>query len=195
MLNTANVLGVRMNEQKGVIKKYFTDRRFGFIESDSGKDFFFHYSSIANDAEPIEGRRATFVSKETDKGLAAIRVIVEVNQEQVRHHISSEIDIEVNGIKVYSRTLLPAYADVKLSKNLITIKAKTGFIFWGSEHVITRRLTVLHSVEVERGFTGFTQVRLFGGGPPVTLERQSMFGNANFNKLAENLENFMASRQ
>lgn len=192
LLNRANVVGAPMNENNGFIKRYFDDKRYGFIQSDNGKDFFFHFSSVANDAQPIEGRRVTFVAKETEKGLAAIRVVIDDEQPVRNRAIDNENILECRNIKVYSRETHPAPATVKLSQNFITIEAFTGYL--GSRHVIKRRLNNLHSVNVEHGFTGFTSITLFGGGPSVTLERQSIFGNSSFNTLATRLKRFIESR-
>lgn len=60
---------------EGVIKKK-TDRGFGFIDTGSGKDLFFHMSAVqgAHFDELQEGQRVTFTEGQGQKGPCAENV-------------------------------------------------------------------------------------------------------------------------
>lgn len=49
----------------GKIKRLFSDRPYGFISGDNGKDYFFHESEIVTDAPEIELTEGQAVEFET----------------------------------------------------------------------------------------------------------------------------------
>jgi len=59
----------------GTIKK-LTDKNFGFITDETGKDLFFHANSLVDVSfdELREGDSMTFESEQTQKGMNAINV-------------------------------------------------------------------------------------------------------------------------
>lgn len=57
----------------GTIRKYVSDRGFGFIRPDAGADVFFHVSMVEG-GEPREGDVVEFESEVSDRGLRATRV-------------------------------------------------------------------------------------------------------------------------
>ena len=62
---------------QGTIKKLVTERGFGFIESGSGPDLFFHATNLQagiSFESLTEGDRVTFIQRETEKGLLAENV-------------------------------------------------------------------------------------------------------------------------
>ena len=59
----------------GVVKWYNTQKGFGFIEIDEGKDIFVHRTSVPEDIKLDEGDKVKFETRETDKGLEAISII------------------------------------------------------------------------------------------------------------------------
>ncbi len=68
---------------KGKIKRLFTDRPYGFIAGNNGKDYFFHESEIVTDAPEIEVTEGQAVEFETVRNqhdrqgrLCAVRVMV-----------------------------------------------------------------------------------------------------------------------
>ena len=62
---------------QGVIRKYNTDKGFGFIKC-SGRSYFFHISSVKKSMQHLlrEGSRVTFDEGMNDKGPVANNVIV-----------------------------------------------------------------------------------------------------------------------
>lgn len=60
----------------GTVKWFNTNKGFGFILSDDGKDVFVHYSDIINDGfkNLSEGDTVTYKIVETGKGKRAIDV-------------------------------------------------------------------------------------------------------------------------
>lgn len=63
----------------GKIKKIYTDRFFGFITGEDGKDYFFHGSQLIADESRdqdtyTEGEKVTFDVVDTRKGKAAKNV-------------------------------------------------------------------------------------------------------------------------
>lgn len=60
---------------QGTIKK-LTDKNFGFISDDSGKDLFFHANNLSGVEfnELREGDSVTFDIEKTEKGNAAVNV-------------------------------------------------------------------------------------------------------------------------
>lgn len=63
--------------QNGTIKKLVTERGFGFIQADDGKEYFFHRSSTDGDFEGLRaGELVTFEVEASPKGPRAGRVRV-----------------------------------------------------------------------------------------------------------------------
>jgi CspA family cold shock protein len=67
--------GVRKMPE-GTIKKIVSDRGFGFIASEDGKEYFFHRSAIDNFDALRGGERVTFDTEPSPKGPRAARVRV-----------------------------------------------------------------------------------------------------------------------
>lgn len=57
---------------EGTVKWYSATRGYGFLTCD-GKDYFCHHTNIVGDIS--EGDKVTFDTKQTEKGLSAIKVI------------------------------------------------------------------------------------------------------------------------
>jgi CspA family cold shock protein len=63
--------------QSGTIKKLASDRGFGFIAADDGKEYFFHRSSTEADFDALRGGESvTFEIEASPKGPRAGRVRV-----------------------------------------------------------------------------------------------------------------------
>jgi cold shock protein len=63
--------------QSGTIKKLVSDRGFGFIAADDGKEYFFHRSSTEADFDALTGGESvTFEIEPSPKGPRAGRVRV-----------------------------------------------------------------------------------------------------------------------
>lgn len=64
--------------QNGTIKKLASDRGFGFIAGDDGKEYFFHRSGMDGDFDNLRGgETVTFVIEASPKGPRAghVRVV------------------------------------------------------------------------------------------------------------------------
>ena len=63
---------------EGTIKKIVSDRGFGFIASEDGKEYFFHRSSVEGSFEGLqEGQKVSFdIESNAPKGPRASRVRV-----------------------------------------------------------------------------------------------------------------------
>ncbi len=62
---------------QGKIKWYNETKGFGFIESAEGKDIFLHRSGLKNRYDvPQPGESVEFETKQGDKGLVAINVVI-----------------------------------------------------------------------------------------------------------------------
>lgn len=63
---------------KGTVKKLIRERGFGFIETEDGKDIFFHRSCLINTGfESLnEGGSVEFEMEKSHKGLRAINIKV-----------------------------------------------------------------------------------------------------------------------
>lgn len=60
---------------QGLIKKFTTESRYGFIETESGQDYFFHISEMKNkDTLPKEGDAVNFIPSENDRGPLALNI-------------------------------------------------------------------------------------------------------------------------
>ncbi|MDY0238887.1 MAG: cold shock domain-containing protein [Campylobacterales bacterium] len=68
---------------RGIVKTYLSEKQYGFIKGDDGKDYFFHHSSFKNknDIDKLcEGLYLHFEQKATPKGYSAIQIeLVEQN--------------------------------------------------------------------------------------------------------------------
>ncbi len=61
----------------GIVKKVVSDRGFGFITSDDGKDYFFHRSEMQGSLDfdrIVGGERVEFDVQQSPKGPRAARV-------------------------------------------------------------------------------------------------------------------------
>jgi CspA family cold shock protein len=61
--------------QTGIIKKLVSDRGFGFIAAEDGKEYFFHRSGTEGDFDRLVGGEAvTFEIEQSQKGPRANKV-------------------------------------------------------------------------------------------------------------------------
>lgn len=66
-----------MSEVTGVVKWFDTEKGYGFISSNAGKDVFVHHSNIKENGprkDLHEGESVTFSIQEGEKGPTAINV-------------------------------------------------------------------------------------------------------------------------
>lgn len=59
------------NEEIGTVKCYFPLKGFGFITRPKGKDHFFFYKDVKDEAEIFEGAKVAFTSEKDPKGFIA----------------------------------------------------------------------------------------------------------------------------
>ncbi|WP_297282014.1 cold-shock protein [uncultured Anaerococcus sp.] len=62
---------------KGFVKFFDNKKGYGFIESDTGQDYFVHYTSIISDEsykKLNDGDRVIFEAEDAPRGLSAINV-------------------------------------------------------------------------------------------------------------------------
>lgn len=62
---------------KGFVKFFDNNKGYGFIESDSGEDYFVHYTNIISDDEYKKlnnGDRVVFEREDAPRGLSAVEV-------------------------------------------------------------------------------------------------------------------------
>lgn len=80
---------------KGQVKWFNDAKGFGFIEHETGKDVFVHYSVIEGEGFKTlkDGEEVEYSLKEGEKGLNASRVI-RVNQEVKPASMASMIEVE-----------------------------------------------------------------------------------------------------
>jgi CspA family cold shock protein len=64
-------------KQTGTVKWFDSGKGFGFIERESGKDLFVHFSSIVGDGHRslVDGQRVEFVETQGAKGPQASDVV------------------------------------------------------------------------------------------------------------------------
>ena len=60
----------------GTVKKLVSDRGFGFIAADDGKEYFFHRDGVANFDALLGGEKVTFDVQASPKGPRANNVKV-----------------------------------------------------------------------------------------------------------------------
>lgn len=60
--------------QSGKVKFFNSEKGFGFITCDDGKDLFFHFSEIQGGGEPKDGDAVEFEVGEGRKGPCAVKV-------------------------------------------------------------------------------------------------------------------------
>ena len=64
-------------KEQGTVKWFNSEKGYGFIERESGKDVFVHFSQITGDGYKSlnEGQRVEFSVEQGDKGPQAVDVI------------------------------------------------------------------------------------------------------------------------
>ena len=60
--------------QNGKVKFYNREKKYGFVTSDEGKDYFFHNSAVSNEIYLKDGDRVEFRLVEGDRGLKAVDI-------------------------------------------------------------------------------------------------------------------------
>jgi CspA family cold shock protein len=65
------------SKEQGTVKWFNSEKGYGFIERESGKDVFVHFSKIIGDGYKSlnEGQRVEFLVEQGDKGPQAVDVI------------------------------------------------------------------------------------------------------------------------
>ena len=64
----------RENKLEGIVSKWFPDKGYGFVETKSGDEVFFHISQLANAEEVQRGDRVSFTLIQTKKGPKCVKV-------------------------------------------------------------------------------------------------------------------------
>lgn len=85
--------------RRGLVKWFNNAKGFGFIEHETGKDVFVHYSVIQSDGFKTlkDGEEVDYELSEGDKGLNAIRVFrLKDADGKVEGSVASQIEIEVD---------------------------------------------------------------------------------------------------
>jgi len=59
---------------KGKVKFFNSEKEFGFIIGDDGKDYFVHKTGLQDDITLNEGDSVEFSSEQGDRGLKAVNV-------------------------------------------------------------------------------------------------------------------------
>lgn len=59
---------------KGKVKFFNTEKGFGFISGDDGKEYFVHSSSLVEGVKIDQDNVVTFESEQGDRGLKAVKV-------------------------------------------------------------------------------------------------------------------------
>jgi cold shock CspA family protein len=76
---------------KGLVKKYITDKGFGFIRGESDKEYFFHRSNAEDQSALAEGVRVKFDIGENEKGnyaknisVISIKQFIKIGKERMK---------------------------------------------------------------------------------------------------------------
>lgn len=74
-MNKKEGTGLKM---KGIVKNFNSEKGFGFIKTEEGKDVFFHYSELQMEGYKTvgKGQNVEFEIIETEKGLRAVNIKV-----------------------------------------------------------------------------------------------------------------------
>lgn len=60
--------------EKGKVKFYNRDKKYGFITGDDGKDYFFHVSGVSNEAELNDEDAVEFKVEDGERGPKAVDI-------------------------------------------------------------------------------------------------------------------------
>jgi CspA family cold shock protein len=58
----------------GTVKAYFPIKGFGFITREKGKDVFFFFRDVKDEADVLEGAKVKFVIQNGEKGPRALEI-------------------------------------------------------------------------------------------------------------------------
>ncbi|MCC5904034.1 MAG: cold shock domain-containing protein [Halomonas sp.] len=69
---------------KGTIKSYSDDKKYGFILSDNGESYFFHFNDLKDKTStPSAGQAVSFDDVPTPKGMAAKKISIDQDVEKI----------------------------------------------------------------------------------------------------------------
>jgi cold shock protein len=60
---------------KGTVKFFNTEKKFGFVTGEDGKDYFVHQTALKNGVTIKENDAIEFDTEQGDKGMRAINVV------------------------------------------------------------------------------------------------------------------------
>lgn len=62
---------------KGIVKRFYFRKGFGFVEGDQGTEYFFHYSDFNGDKQDLRpGLEVEFEPQQGEKGPCAVAVVL-----------------------------------------------------------------------------------------------------------------------
>ncbi len=159
----------------GVIKSFLSDKGYGFIKGEDGKDYFFHISDITNFFDNItDGLPATFNTAATPKGYKAKNITMTSLSELLYEVPTSVILVKESSIRGWE-----------------ILEQLDEFIFASSEHSPEDARRQLAEIAKEFKISGITQLTYFKTkassgnyiftihnfkGLPVSLARKSLQG-------------------
>jgi CspA family cold shock protein len=93
---------------RGTVKWFNDAKGFGFIQHETGKDVFVHYSVIEAEGFKTlkDGEEVTYELREGEKGLNAARVMRVNAPKVVEKSVASMIEVEKTGTSEKSQTIL-----------------------------------------------------------------------------------------
>lgn len=69
---------------KGTISSYSHDKKYGFIKSECGESYFFHFNDLKNKEDvPTSGQTVSFDDVPTPKGMAAKKISIDKDLEKI----------------------------------------------------------------------------------------------------------------
>jgi len=109
--------------ETGIIKKWFTDKNFGFIENEARESFFLHIKHWCGQEKPAENMQVQFNSRQGKKGFHAIQVNVKNRYPNPYQFVRPHIKNSVNDTPVWhdgknSQTLLSG--EIRLNMTTLT---------------------------------------------------------------------------
>jgi len=148
----------------GVIKTYLSQKQYGFIKGDDGKDYFFHQSGFKDKSKvnKICGDLVViFEQKATPKGYSAVKIDIEnISDEHIKYIVPDTIytsrEYNIKGWDIIDLSKQTIYGSSRNSPDFAKDELKKNARYYGANAVINMQYFKTTGSEMGSSFNIFS---------------------------------------